>query len=123
MTFYLWVNAALYLLFAAWITLSPWKTSFNIGFETLSAGGKSEYLVVYGGMELGFSLFFALMALSEQHRRIGVVFALCLYVPIVLYRVVTVPLFWPVSSTTLVTGALELVLLIWGGVLLARHHA
>ena len=121
MAVYLWLNSALYLLFAIWVTLSPWRTAANIGFEKLSAAGRSEYLVVYGGMELGFALFFAITALSDQYRRIGLIFALCLYVPIVLYRVITVPLFWPVASTTLVVAGLELVLLVWGAVLLLRH--
>jgi hypothetical protein len=121
MAIYLWVNAALYLLFAAWVTLSPWRTAANIGFEKLSASGKSEYLVVYGGLELGLALFFAITALSDQHRRIGLIFALCLYAPIVLYRAVTVPLFWPVASTTLFVAALEVGLLLWGAVLLLRH--
>jgi hypothetical protein len=121
MAAYLYFNAFLYLLFAVWVTLSPWRTATNIGFESLSASGKSEYLVVYGGMELGFAVFFALTALSEEYRRLGLIFALCLYAPIVLYRMVTVPLFWPVSSTTLVVAALEIVLLVWGIVLLARH--
>ena len=121
MAAYLWVNSALYLLFAVWVTLSPWKTAANIGFEKLSASGKSEYLVVYGGMELGFALFFAITALSDQYRRLGLIFALCLYAPIVLYRVITVPLFWPVASTTLVVAVLELCLLAWGAVLLLRH--
>jgi hypothetical protein len=121
MAAYLWLNSALYLLFAVWVTLSPWKTAASIGFEKLSAAGRSEYLVVYGGMELGFALFFAITAMSDQYRRLGLIFALCLYAPIVLYRVITVPLFWPVASTTLVVAVLELALLAWGAVLLLRH--
>jgi hypothetical protein len=122
MAAYLWVNSALYLLFAVWVTLSPWRTAANIGFEKLSASGKSEYLVVYGGMELGFAVFFAITAMSEQYRRIGLIFGLCLYAPIVLYRMITVPMFWPVASTTLVVAVLELGLLFWG-ILLLRQPA
>jgi hypothetical protein len=123
MAAYLYANSVLYVLFAAWVTISPWRTAAGVGFEKLSASGKSEYLVVYGGLELGLAVFFAITAMNAAQHRIGLLFALCLYVPIVIYRVVTVPLFWPVASTTLVVAALEAGLLIWGGLLyLQRHH-
>jgi hypothetical protein len=120
MAIYLWINALLYALFAAWTTLSPLKTSSSMGFEALSNSGRSEYLVVYGGIELGFALFFALTALNAQWQRLGLVFAVCLYAPIVLYRLVTVWKFWPVKALTLQVGVLEVVLLVVGLLLLMR---
>jgi hypothetical protein len=123
MAAYLWINSLLYLLFAAWVTISPWRTAANIGFQTLSASGRSEYLVVYGGMELGFAAFFALTAFHAGHRRLGLLFALCLYAPIVMYRAITVLRYGPVSTTTLTVAALEVILLIWGAVLWVRHPA
>ncbi|MET0292047.1 MAG: DUF4345 domain-containing protein [Steroidobacteraceae bacterium] len=113
MSIYLWLNAALYLLFAVWCTASPWKTSANLGYETLTAGGRSEYLVIYGGLQLGFAAFFAITARGDLAlQKLGVLFALCLYVPIVAYRLFTVAKFWPVPSMTLMVGALELGLLV-----------
>jgi hypothetical protein len=120
---YLFVNAALYLLFAVWVSLSPWRTAAGVGFESLTASGRSEYLVVYGGMELGFAAFFAIAALCAPYRRAGLLFAVCLYAGIVLYRVPTVLRFWPVSATTLTVAALELVLLVWGVVVLLQNAA
>ena len=120
MALYLWVNAFLYALFAAWTTLSPLKTSSSMGFEVLSSSGRSEYLVVYGGIELGFAVFFALTAWQAQWQRLGVIFAVCLYAPIVLYRVITVWKFWPVKPLTLQVGSLEVALLVVGLVLLLR---
>ena len=107
--FYLYLNAALYLAFAAWCTLAPAQTAQGLGYAALSASGFSEYLVVYGGMELGFALFFVYCARRAQ--RVGLVFSVCLYAPIVAWRWPTVVAHWPVSSTTLATGALEIVLL------------
>jgi hypothetical protein len=118
MAIYLWINAFLYALFAAWTTLSPLQTSSSMGFEVLSNSGRSEFLVVYGGIELGFALFFALTAWNSQWQRLGVIFAVCLYAPIVLYRLITVWQFWPVKPLTLQVGALEVILLIVGVVLL-----
>jgi hypothetical protein len=114
MALYLYVNAALYLLFAVWSTLTPWKVAPNIGYETLSASGRSEFLVVYGGLELGLAALFAYMAANPPLQRPGVVIALFFYAPIVAYRLVTVLKFWPVSRMTLGVGSLELALLVWG---------
>jgi hypothetical protein len=110
-TIYLWLNAALYALFALWCTLSPLRTAQNIGFLELSPGGSSEYLVVYGGMELGLAFFFAWCARNGLERT-GLVFALALYLPIVAYRIVSVARHWPVGSTTLAVAGLEIALLL-----------
>ena len=121
MSVYLWFNAVLYLVFAAWCTLSPWRTATNIGYTALSAGGRSEYLVIYGGLQLGLALIFAVLARGDAPlQRFGMLFALCLYAPIVLYRIVTVLKFWPMPGLTLAVGALELALLIVALVLFLR---
>ncbi len=119
---YLYANAALYAAFALWITLSPWKTSVAIGYESLTSSGRSEYLVVYGGLQLGLAAFFALLAVNVQMHRLGLLFSVCLYVPIVLYRLITVGRFWPVESTTLIVGALEVVLLVAAIALLVAYR-
>jgi hypothetical protein len=109
---YLYLNAALYLIFAVWQTLSPWKTATALGFESLANSGRSEFLVIYGGLQLGLAAFFAWTAMSESTQRVGLIFALCLYAPLVLYRVVTVVKFWPVKGLTVGVGCLEASLLI-----------
>jgi hypothetical protein len=120
---YLYVNAALYALFAVWITLSPAKTAANQGYALIANGGRSEYLVVYGGLQVGLALFFAWTAQSQGLQRAGLVFALLLYAPIVVYRMITVARFWPVASTTLAVAALEILLLVWAVVLVLRTRA
>lgn len=106
---YLWINALLYALLALWCTLMPAQTSQSIGFVQLSNSGQSEYAVIYGGMQFGFAFLFSWAALSGNHR-FGLIFALALYVPILLFRIISVAHFWPVSTTTLGTGALEVLL-------------
>jgi hypothetical protein len=56
--------------------------------------------------------YFAVMAASPQTHRAGMLFAVCLYAPIVIYRIITVARFWPVEMTTLWTGSLEATLLV-----------
>lgn len=116
--FYHYLNAALYLAFAIACTLAPAQTAQGVGYAALSASGFSEYLVVYGGMEFGFALFYLYCA--RRARRIGLVFSVCLYAPIVAWRWPSVAAHWPVSATTLATGLLEVVLLAFAIVLLRR---
>jgi hypothetical protein len=107
-TIYLWVNAVLYAVFGVWCLVAPGTTARNLGYEVLSASGESEYRVVYGGLQIGLAVFFAYCARAND--RAGLVFAVALYLPIVLVRAVTVAK-WPVTSTTLAVGGLEALLL------------
>lgn len=106
---YLWINAVLYALLALWCTLMPGETSQSIGFIQMSHSGQSEYAVIYGGMQFGFAFLFGWTALSGNHR-FGLIFSLAIYVPILLFRIVSVAHYWPVSATTLGTGVSEVLL-------------
>lgn len=108
---YLYLNAALYAVFAGWCTLQWQRTSANLGYESLNSSGRSEYLVIYGGLQWGLAVFFLLVALEPDLRVVGLRFALALYVPIVLYRLVTIWRFRPVSGMTKAVAGLEIVLL------------
>jgi len=43
---YLYANAVMYAVFAVWMTLSPQRTAAALGYQSLSASGRSEYLVI-----------------------------------------------------------------------------
>ncbi len=115
---YLWINAILYLLFSIWCTLRKEQTSLASGFTGIDNSGWSEYLVIYGGLQLGLAAFFAYLALHSEAYKIGLMFSLFLYIPIVLYRLFSIYKFWPVSNITLVVGGMEMILLIWACALL-----
>lgn len=117
---YLYFNAALYAAFALWCTFSAAPTARALGYESLSRSGISEYVVVYGGLQLGLALFFV-YCVQAGAQRAGLVFALALYVPIVLFRAVSVARQWPVSSTTLATAGIEVVLLAVAVILWVRE--
>lgn len=110
---YLYLNAALYALLALWCTLFPQTTASAVGYQVLSKSGQSEYLVIYGGLQLGMAFLFAYFARTRQPRN-GLVLALAFYVPIVLYRAFTLAKLWPVEPTTMLLAALEWCLLIAG---------
>lgn len=107
---YLYLNAVLYALLAAWCTLMPAETAAAVGFQVMDKSGQSEYLVIYGGLQLGMAFLFAYFARTSQPRN-GLVLALAFYVPIVLYRSITLASLWPVQPTTVVLAMLEWLLL------------
>ena len=111
MQVYLYLNCALYALFAAWCTVAPASTATNLGYLSLSPGGRSEYLVIYGGIQVGLAILFGLLARQSDYWRLGMMISIGLYAPIVLYRAVTVARNWPVGGLTAGTGVLETVLL------------
>lgn len=108
---FLYFNALLYVAFAAWCTFAPRSTATAMGYSSLTASGQSEFLVVYGGLQLGLGLFFLYCARTGEDR-IGLLLALALYGPLVAYRLVTLWRFWPVGGATLWIAGLELVLLL-----------
>ncbi len=118
---YLYLNALLYASLAAWCTLFPQATASAVGYQVLSRSGQSEYLVIYGGLQLGMAFLFGYFAWTRQARN-GLVLSLAFYVPIVLYRAFTLAHLWPVERTTVLLAGLEWALLIAGVVLLARQR-
>jgi hypothetical protein len=111
---YLYLNSVLYALFALWCTLQ-WKgTAANLGYLSLDNSGRSEYLVIYGGLQWGLAGCFLFFATDPQLLAAGLRFALAIYIPIVAYRLITIWRFRPVRKITTMVGVLEAVLLALG---------
>ena len=88
-TIYLGFQALLYLALAVWCTLAPDGTSKALGFDLTNGSARSEYITVYGGLELGMAIFFLLTAVNPEWRRMGVLFALCTYACLAVFRLGT----------------------------------
>jgi len=120
---YLGFNALLYAVVGAWCTFAADRTARALGYASLDRAGQSEYLVIYGGLQLGLALAFALFAWNESFHRAGLLFALCLYGGIVVFRAATLWMYGPVPALTWAIAALELLLLLGAGALwLTREH-
>jgi len=114
---FFYVNAGLYAGLTAVCTVKSAQTAPGTGFVELNRSGRSEYLVIYGGLQLGLALFYFVLARDPNYHRLGLLFSLLLYVPIVVYRIVTLLIYRPTSPVTLGTAALEIGLLLWAFVL------
>lgn len=110
-TVYLYLNAAIYLALAGWCALAPARTATAVGYASLTRSGQVEYLTIYGGLQLGLAFLFAWFAWSQQMRT-GLVLALALYLPIVLFRTIGLLRWWPVETTTLALALTEWVMLL-----------
>jgi hypothetical protein len=109
---YLWINALMYAVFAAWCALRLDETSRNLGYAALSNSGRSEYLTVYGGLQWGLALMFAWFAFKPELHRTGLLVAIVLYAPIVLHRAISLLRFAPVESLTRIVAGLEIAMLV-----------
>ena len=116
---FLWFNAAAYLALGLWCAMAVDKTSAAVGYKTLDASGRCEYTAVYGGLEVGLGLIFAWLALHPQHASWALDFALLIYAPLVLFRLIGLARFWPVAGLTLVFAGFEALMLFFS--VLLRH--
>lgn len=107
---YLLVNAALYIIFAVWCTIMPTKTASVLGLALPSASGKSEYITVYGGLEFGVAIFFLLAALRQELLPAGMLFAVCFYSGLIVWRMGTFASISGIGRITYGFAASELVL-------------
>jgi len=85
-----WINAVLYASLAVWCTALPTKTSQFLGYTLSTPSSRSEYLVVYGGLEAGLAVFFGLAAVRPDLAVAGVWFGRCLYTGLAVWRLGTI---------------------------------
>ncbi len=111
-TVYLWINAALYAVFALWCTFARERTAQSVGYLTRSNAGNSEYLTVYGGLQWGMAVMFATLAAHAAPASLALSISLGLYVPIVAYRWITILRFAPVGATVKGVAVMETLLLV-----------
>lgn len=120
---YLLVNAIAYAALAIICTVRHRASARGTGYADLTAGGHSEFLTVYGGLQLGLAIGYFFAAWNPEYTRAALIFSVCLYAPIVLYRIISVITFRVRAPITLGTGALELVLFLAGLAVYVRNSA
>jgi len=113
-TVYLLANAALYFGLAAWCTIAPDRTSRAIGFRFDGGSARSEYIVIYGGLELALAIVYLAAGLSPEYRRAGVLFSLVLYACLALYRGVTLLVVRDLGTFPYAMFAVEAGMAVWG---------
>jgi len=85
---YFYLNSLLYAIIGIWVTTMPRAASAAMGYTLSSATGHSEFLTVYGGMTIGLSLIFFLLA-KDSANALGLRIAIAFYAPVLSYRIIT----------------------------------
>lgn len=119
---FLAVVGLIYTGLAFWCTIRPEATSQAVGFELLSGSGRSEYYVVYGGLQLalGIAFLWPLRRPNDVHYALR----LCCLVHtcLVVFRTASLVAVNGVGSTTRGLAAGEWAILI-GTLLVWRLHS
>ncbi|MCU0877242.1 MAG: DUF4345 family protein [Pirellulaceae bacterium] len=113
------VIAAAYLALAAWCAFAPEQTSASLGLSLRPGSGQSEFLTVYGGLQLGLGLYFLLPWVRPDSTGTVLLASVIVHGSLIAFRAVSLPLYGVKTSTTLVIAGLELAiflasLVVWG---------
>ena len=106
------VVGAMYVSLGIWCAVQPAKTSRTVGLEILPGAGQSEFLTIYGGLEVGLGLAFLLPLLWNSFERPALVFCLLVHAGIVLFRTIGFFAFSGLPRTTMMFAAVEWVILL-----------
>ncbi len=121
MKLYLWLNTFSYVLFSGLCLFDPFGTANYLGYDFLNNSGKTEYLSVYVGMEIGFAVFFGICSFYEKLNLGGLLFAVCIYVGLMITRTLGALYFGHIANVTYMVGSSEYLLGIWGIILLVKE--
>lgn len=83
---YLLVVSLLYFGLAIWCSVSPATTSNKVGFDLRGGSGQSEFMTVYGGLEFGIALVFALSMFRDTTVNYGVLACVIIHASLVVFR-------------------------------------
>lgn len=109
---FLAVVGAAYVLLAAWCVVSPRSTAAAVGFELRPGSGQSEYLTVYGGLQLGLGLFFLWPLYRDSNTEAVLVGCLLVHAAIVVFRTISFLRYSGISSTTFILAGVEWAILL-----------
>lgn len=84
--FFLAAVGITYLYLAIWCSLRPDKTSQLVGFDLKPGSGQSEFLVVYGGLELGLACILLLPLIRPKQVESSLLVCLIVHACLVLFR-------------------------------------
>ncbi len=118
---FLSVVGLMYLGLAAWCSFAPGVTSSKVGFTLNGGSGRSEFLTVYGGLELGLALVFLMPWWRPES--LGHALWSCLFVHgmLVVFRTVGFVMFEEIGGMTYRLALGEWVILVLSAIMVYRY--
>lgn len=98
---------ALYAIFALWCAASPGFTSEAVGLHMEGGSGRSEYITVYGGLQMGLALAFAGGAWFQEHATAALVLCWLVHGSLTAFRLFTVATVDGIAWNTFAFAGLE----------------
>jgi hypothetical protein len=83
---FLYVLAILYIGLGVWCAVAPATTSKKVGLDRVGEAGRSEFTTVYGGLEVGMGIMFALLAWRPESVAYGLLACVAVHGGIVAFR-------------------------------------
>lgn len=90
----------MYVVLALWCSLAPAATSQSVGFTLQPGSGQSEFLVIYGGLELALGIVFLWPVYQREVTRYSLSICVIVHGCLVLFRTAGFFLFEGIQSTT-----------------------
>ena len=109
---FLAITGALYLILAAWCSIAPATTSDKVGFELKPGSGQSEFLVIYGGLEVAMAIIFLLPFFRAEYLHSSLLACVVIHACLVAFRTVSFFLYRDIPSLTIKLAIGEWVILI-----------
>lgn len=86
---YLVVVSVLYAGLALWCSFQPTVTSSKVGLELKGGSGESEFITVYGGLEMGMAIIFLVGVFRAEWLSASLFACVAMHVCLVLFRTIT----------------------------------
>lgn len=93
--------SALYVGLGVWCAVAPATTSEKVGLSRVGEAGRSEFLTVYGGLEVGLGIAFAILAWKDETVVYGLLTCLAIHGSLVAFRSLSFVLYDAVHGMTL----------------------
>lgn len=97
---------------ALWCVARPQQTSASVGFRLTPGSGESEYLVVYGGLQVGLGLWFLLPWLRPHETFSTLLACLTIHASLVAFRSLGFLWYSGFGATTYAIAAVEWLILL-----------
>ena len=103
-----------YVILALWCALAPEITSESVGFSLRPGQGQSEYLAVYGGLQLALGLVFLWPIVRPETTRPALGACLLIFVGLVLFRSIGFVVYSDFEGITYALAGFEWLILLAG---------
>ena len=83
---FLAVVGLVYLALALWCSIDPATTSEKVGFQLQPGSGQSEFITIYGGLELALAIILLMPLVWNESTRFSLISCIAIHGSLVLFR-------------------------------------